>query len=110
MSGRKEHHHQHGHHTVPLAVLLKRELVNEKIEKSDLVVVYSQASENKKGEDFTLIKTERQRVVADGVSTYSVFGVCFCFFNYNLMDCIVLNIYVIERLQMSMCFLVLFCI
>ncbi|CAL5204666.1 unnamed protein product [Lathyrus oleraceus] len=74
MSGRKEHHHQHGHHTVPLAVLLKRELVNEKIEKSDLVVVYSQASENKKGEDFTLIKTERQRVVADGVSTYSVFG------------------------------------
>ncbi|CAK8568271.1 unnamed protein product [Lathyrus sativus] len=76
MSGRNEHHrqHQHQHHTVPLAVLLKRELANEKIEKPDLVVVYSQASENKKGEDFTLIKTERQRVVADGVSTYSVFG------------------------------------
>ncbi|CAJ2641012.1 unnamed protein product [Trifolium pratense] len=66
MSGRNEH--------VPLSVLLKRELANEKMDKSDMVVVYSQASENKKGEDFTLLKNECQRVVADGVSTYSVFG------------------------------------
>jgi hypothetical protein len=87
MSGRNEH--------VPLSVLLKRELANEKVDKSDMVVVYSQASENKKGEDFTLLKTECQRVVADGVSTYSVFGVCFFlnpsnfvfFFNCNLIYC-----------------------
>ena len=68
MSGRNEHH------TVPLSVLLKRELANEKIEKPDMVVVYGLASENKKGEDFTLLKSECQRVVMDGVSTYSVFG------------------------------------
>ncbi|TKY75077.1 phosphatase 2C 12 [Spatholobus suberectus] len=60
--------------TVPLSVLLKRELANEKIEKPEVVVVHGQASEDKKGEDFTLLKTERQRVVGDGVSTYSVFG------------------------------------
>nr|KYP64521.1 putative protein phosphatase 2C 12 [Cajanus cajan] len=63
-----------GHQTVPLSVLLKRELANEKFEKPEVVVVHGQASENKKGEDFTLLKTECQRVVGDGVSTYSVFG------------------------------------
>ncbi|KAK7352401.1 hypothetical protein VNO80_17822 [Phaseolus coccineus] len=68
MSGRSEHQ------TVPLSVLLKRELANEKIEKPDVVIVHGQASENKKGEDFMLLKTECQRVVGDGVSTYSVFG------------------------------------
>ena len=77
MSGRSEHHH-----TVPLSVLLKRELANEKIEKPE--IVHGQASQSKKGEDFTLIKTECQRVAGDGVSTYSVFGVRssnFCSFN-----------------------------
>lgn len=68
MSGRGEHH------SVPLSVLLKRESLSEKIEKPDMVVVYGNASENKKGEDFILLKTECQRVVCDGVSTYSVFG------------------------------------
>ncbi|KAJ9166213.1 hypothetical protein P3X46_020995 [Hevea brasiliensis] len=58
--------------TVPLSVLLKRELANERIEKPELS--HGQASQSKKGEDFTLIKTECQRVVGDGVSTYSVFG------------------------------------
>ncbi|KAL2346396.1 hypothetical protein Fmac_000396 [Flemingia macrophylla] len=62
------------HQTVPLSVLLKRELANEKFEKPEVVLVHGQASENKKGEDFTLLKTECQRVVGDGVSTYSVFG------------------------------------
>lgn len=71
MSGRSEHQ------AVPLSVLLKRELANERIDKPEMVVVHGQASENKKGEDFTLLKTECQRVVGDGVSTYSVFGVCF---------------------------------
>lgn len=61
------------HQTVPLSVLLKRELASEKIEKPD--IIHGQASQSKKGEDFTLLKTECQRVVGDGVSTYSVFGV-----------------------------------
>ncbi|XP_062099362.1 probable protein phosphatase 2C 12 isoform X1 [Humulus lupulus] len=60
------------HHTVPLSVLLKRELANEKIERPELI--HGQASQSKKGEDFTLIKTECQRMVGDGVSTYSVFA------------------------------------
>ncbi|QHN93589.1 putative protein phosphatase 2C [Arachis hypogaea] len=63
----------HGeHHSVPLSVLLKRELVNEKIEKPE--IVYGQASQSKKGEDFILLKNECQRVMGDGVSTFSVFG------------------------------------
>ncbi|KAF4346489.1 hypothetical protein G4B88_020991 [Cannabis sativa] len=60
------------HHTVPLSVLLERELANEKIEKTELI--HGQASQSKKGEDFTLIKIECQRMVGDGVSTYSVFA------------------------------------
>ncbi|XP_023535407.1 probable protein phosphatase 2C 12 isoform X2 [Cucurbita pepo subsp. pepo] len=60
------------HHTVPLSVLLKRELAIEKIERPE--IVHGQASQSKKGEDFTLLKSECERVVGDGVSTYSVFG------------------------------------
>ncbi|KAF5747058.1 Phosphatase 2C family protein isoform 1 [Tripterygium wilfordii] len=60
------------HHTVPLSVLLKRELANEKIEMPE--IVHGQASQKKKGEDFTFVKTECQRVLGDGVSTYSVFA------------------------------------
>jgi hypothetical protein len=63
------------HNTVPLSVLLKRELANERIERPE--IVHGQASQSKKGEDFTLIKTECQRLVGDGISTYSVFGVWF---------------------------------
>ncbi|KAF8377530.1 hypothetical protein HHK36_030912 [Tetracentron sinense] len=60
------------HHMVPLAVLLKREVVNEKIKKPD--IIYGQASQRKKGEDFTFLKTECQRVPGDGVTTFSVFA------------------------------------
>ncbi|XWS24257.1 hypothetical protein CRYUN_Cryun28dG0085300 [Craigia yunnanensis] len=60
------------HQTVPLSVLLKRELANEKIEKPE--IVHGQASHSKKGEDFTLLKTECQRAMGDGVTTFSVFG------------------------------------
>jgi len=70
MAARSEHHQ-----TVPLSVLLKRELAHEKIENPE--IVHGQAGQSKKGEDLTLIKTECQRMVGDGVSTYSVFGVCF---------------------------------
>ncbi|KAK1263588.1 putative protein phosphatase 2C 12 [Acorus gramineus] len=57
---------------VPLAVLLKRELTNEKIEMPD--ILHGQASQSKKGEDYTLLKTECQRVPGDGVTTFSVFA------------------------------------
>ncbi|XP_068641474.1 probable protein phosphatase 2C 12 isoform X2 [Aristolochia californica] len=57
---------------VPLAVLLKRELTNEKIENPD--ILHGQANQSKKGEDFTLSKTECQRVPGDGSTTFSVFG------------------------------------
>ncbi|XAR61869.1 Phosphoprotein phosphatase [Bertholletia excelsa] len=60
------------HQTVSLSMLLKRELAGEKIERS--VINHGQASQSKKGEDFTLLKTECQRVAGDGVSTYSVFA------------------------------------
>lgn len=63
------------HQTVPLSVLLKRELSNEKIENPE--IFHGQANHSKKGEDFTLVKTECQRVLGDDVTTYHVFGVCF---------------------------------
>lgn len=58
---------------VPLSVLLKRESSNEKIEKPE--IVHGLASQSKKGEDFTLLKTECQRTMGNGVTTFSVFGV-----------------------------------
>lgn len=61
------------HHTVPLSVLLKRESANEKIDNPELI--HGQANQSKKGEDFALVKTECQRVMGDGVTTFSVFGV-----------------------------------
>ncbi|KAI7735034.1 hypothetical protein M8C21_024835, partial [Ambrosia artemisiifolia] len=61
------------HQTVPLSVLLKRELANEKVERPE--IFSGQANQSKKGEDFTLVKSECQRVLGDGVTTYSVFGV-----------------------------------
>lgn len=77
MSARGDHHQ-----TVPLSVLLKRELASEKVEKPE--IIHGQANQSKKGEDFTLVKTECQRVLGDDVTTYHVFGVSlfpasFCF-------------------------------
>ncbi|XP_074264119.1 putative protein phosphatase 2C 12 [Silene latifolia] len=60
------------HQTVPLSVLLRREQNSEKVENPELC--YGQFNQSKKGEDFTLIKTECQRIVGDGVTTFSVFG------------------------------------
>lgn len=57
---------------VPLAVLLKKELWSERVEKPDLL--HGQANQSKKGEDFTFLKTECQRVPGNGVTTFSVFG------------------------------------
>ncbi|KAF5796966.1 putative protein-serine/threonine phosphatase [Helianthus annuus] len=59
---------------VPLSVLLKRELVNEKADRPEIVC--GEANQSKKGEDFALINTDCERVVGDGVvTTYSVFGI-----------------------------------
>lgn len=60
------------HQTVPLSVLLRREQNSERIENPELS--YGQANQSKKGEDYTLLKTECQRIVGDGVTTFSVFG------------------------------------
>ncbi|KVI06665.1 Protein phosphatase 2C [Cynara cardunculus var. scolymus] len=61
------------HHTIPLSVLLKRELASEKTERPE--ITSGQANQSKKGEDLTLLKSECQRVLGDGVTTYSVFGI-----------------------------------
>ncbi|XP_071731439.1 probable protein phosphatase 2C 12 [Rutidosis leptorrhynchoides] len=61
------------HHTIPLSVLLKRELASEKTERPE--ITSGQSNQSKKGEDFTLLKSECQRVLGDGVTTYSVFGI-----------------------------------
>lgn len=59
---------------VPLSVLLKRELVNEKADRPE--IVSGQANHSKKGEDFAFVKTECQRLLGDAlVTTYSVFAV-----------------------------------
>ncbi|KAI0494833.1 hypothetical protein KFK09_024978 [Dendrobium nobile] len=57
---------------MPLSVLLKRELTSEKIEKPD--ILHGLANKSKKGEDFTFLKTECQRVPGNGVTTFSVFA------------------------------------
>ncbi|XP_076949644.1 putative protein phosphatase 2C 12 [Bidens hawaiensis] len=55
---------------VPLSVLLKRELVNEKADRPE--IVSGQANHSKKGEDFAFVKTE---CLGDAlVTTYSVFA------------------------------------
>nr|GEY56506.1 probable protein phosphatase 2C 12 [Tanacetum cinerariifolium] len=58
---------------VPLSVLLKRELVNEKADRPEIVC--AQANQSKKGEDFALIKTGCERALGDALTTYSVFGI-----------------------------------
>lgn len=58
---------------VPLAELLKRELKNEKIEKP--TIRHGQAGQSKKGEDFTLMKLECQKIPGDGSSTFAVFAI-----------------------------------
>ncbi|OWM80736.1 hypothetical protein CDL15_Pgr006766 [Punica granatum] len=60
------------HQTVQLSVLLERELASEKIGRPD--IVYGEASQSKKGEDFTLVKIDCERVVGDADSTFSVFA------------------------------------
>lgn len=62
-----------GDNLVPLGVLLKRESSDKKIDKPE--ILHGQAGQSKKGEDFTLSKTECQRIPDDGTTTFSVFGI-----------------------------------
>ncbi|KAK9096902.1 hypothetical protein Sjap_022399 [Stephania japonica] len=59
-------------HRVSLGALLKRESQSEKLEKPG--ILHGQAGQSKKGEDFTLVKTECQRIPGDGSTTFSVFA------------------------------------
>ncbi|EPS58058.1 hypothetical protein M569_16758, partial [Genlisea aurea] len=63
------------HQRVPLSLLLKKEIADKKVERAPPPEIsHGQASQSKKGEDFTFIKTECQRAFGDGVTTYSVFA------------------------------------
>ncbi|KAG0499541.1 hypothetical protein HPP92_004232 [Vanilla planifolia] len=61
-----------GDRLISLSALLKRELTSEKIEKPD--ILHGVASLSKKGEDFTLLKSECQRIPGNGSTTFSVFA------------------------------------
>lgn len=81
------------HQSVPLSVLLKREHAQEKIERPD--ISHGQANQIKKGEDFTFLKPECQRVLGDEVTNFSVFGVrsyvlrdVFIFYRFIVLDVI----------------------
>ncbi|GAA0169135.1 protein phosphatase [Lithospermum erythrorhizon] len=60
------------HQTVPLSLLLKHESENEKIDNPKLS--HGEHGQSKKGEDFMMVKTHCHRVLADGVTTFSVYG------------------------------------
>jgi hypothetical protein len=51
---------------VPLAVLLKRELCNQKVERPD--ILFGEANKSKKGEDFTLLMAKCDRSSGEGAS------------------------------------------
>lgn len=60
--------------TVPLGVLLRREVTKERMERPD--VLCGEASRSRKGEDFTLLRADAgQRVAGDPSTSFSVFAV-----------------------------------
>ncbi|TVU09831.1 hypothetical protein EJB05_43327, partial [Eragrostis curvula] len=59
--------------TVPLGVLLRREVTKERMERPD--VLCGEASRVRKGEDFTLLRADAgQRVAGDPSTSFSVFA------------------------------------
>ncbi|KQJ90525.1 hypothetical protein BRADI_4g32230v3 [Brachypodium distachyon] len=59
--------------TVPLGVLLRREVTSERMERPD--VLCGEATRSRKGEDFTLLLSEAgQRVAGDPSTSFSVFA------------------------------------
>lgn len=71
--GSRERRNSHHEEFVPLAALLNREMINEKMEKP--TVRYGCAVQSKKGEDYFLMKTDCQRIPGSPSSSFSVFGV-----------------------------------
>jgi len=79
---------------VPLAVLLKRELCNQRVEKPD--ILFGEANKSKKGEDFTLLVAKCHRTPGEGAGdnageydTISVFAVmpqCLSSYFYNSIN------------------------
>lgn len=63
--------------TVPLGVLLRREVTSERMERPD--VLCGEAARSRKGEDFTLLLAEAgERVAGDPSTSFSVFAVPHC--------------------------------
>jgi hypothetical protein len=63
--------------TVPLGVLLRREVTSERMERPD--VLCGEAARSRKGEDFTLLLAEAaHRVAGDPSTSFSVFAVLHC--------------------------------
>lgn len=62
---------------VPLGELLKRECVkDERVrDREKCELVYGEWAQSKKGEDFTLIKPDCERVPGNPLSTFSVYAV-----------------------------------
>ncbi|KAJ1289969.1 hypothetical protein BS78_02G205500 [Paspalum vaginatum] len=59
--------------TVPLGVLLRREVTKERMERPD--VLCGEASRSRKGEDFTLLRADAgQRVAGDPSTSFAVFA------------------------------------
>lgn len=58
---------------VPLEVLLKRELTNERIESPD--IMYGNANKSKKGEDFMMINADMERIPGDPDTAFAAFAV-----------------------------------
>ena len=60
--------------TVPLGVLLRREVTKERMERPD--VLCGEANLSRKGEDFTLLRADAgQRIPGDPSTSFSVFTV-----------------------------------
>lgn len=65
--------HSQRDNMVPLASLLRLELENDKVETP--AIRFGEASQAKKGEDFTMVKNNCFRVEGDRSSTFAIFGV-----------------------------------
>jgi hypothetical protein len=63
--------------TVPLGVLLRREVTSERMERPD--VLCGEAARSRKGEDLTLLRAQAgHRVAGDPSTSFSVFAVLHC--------------------------------
>lgn len=63
-----------------LELLLKKESSSEQIENPE--ILYGQANQSKKGEDFTFVKVNCERVTGEGVTPFSVFVVILTKFHF----------------------------